>query len=154
MNDEMTQMKSRRGLGKGLGALFETVPQEEQATKSERIVELSINRLEPNHEQPRQDFDKDRLDELTESIRDQGVISPIIVTPTSSPERYMIVAGERRWRAARAAGLQTIPAIIRELTDAEAQRQALIDNVVRQDLNAIEEAVAFDQLIKQYDMTQ
>jgi ParB family chromosome partitioning protein len=154
MNDEMTQMKSRRGLGKGLGALFETVPQEEQTTKSERIVELSINRLEPNHEQPRQDFDKDRLDELTESIRDQGVISPIIVTPTSSPDRYMIVAGERRWRAASAAGLQTIPAIIRELTDAEAQRQALIDNVVRQDLNAIEEAVAFDQLIKQYDMTQ
>ncbi len=154
MNDETTRMKSKRGLGRGLGALFEAVPEEEQITKTDRIVELNINMIEPNREQPRQDFDEGRLDELTESIRDQGVISPLIVTPVSAPDRYMIVAGERRWRAARAAGLHTVPAIIRELTDAEAQRQALIDNVVRQDLNAIEEAVAFDQLIRQYDMTQ
>ncbi len=154
MNDETTRMKSKRGLGRGLGALFEAVPEEEQITKTDRIVELNINMIEPNREQPRQDFDEGRLDELTESIRDQGVISPLIVTPVSAPDRYMIVAGERRWRAARAAGLLTVPAIIRELTDAEAQRQALIDNVVRQDLNAIEEAVAFDQLIRQYDMTQ
>ncbi len=154
MNEDTTRMKSRRGLGKGLGALFETVPDEERMTQEDRIVDLSINRLEPNREQPRQDFDEDRLDELTESIRDQGVVTPLIVTPTSSPDRFMIVAGERRWRAARAAGLNTVPVIIRNLTDAEAQRQALIDNVVRQDLNAIEEAVAFDQLIKQYDMTQ
>jgi ParB family chromosome partitioning protein len=154
MNDETTRMKSKRGLGRGLGALFEAVPEEEQITKTDRIVELNINMIEPNREQPRQDFDESRLDELTESIRDQGVISPLIVTPVSAPDRYMIVAGERRWRAARAAGLHTVPAIIRELTDAEAQRQALIDNVVRQDLNAIEEAVAFDQLIRQYDMTQ
>lgn len=154
MNDETTRMKSKRGLGKGLGALFETVPEQESLTKADRIVELSINRLEPNREQPRQDFDEDRLDELTESIRDQGVVTPLIVTTTSSPDRFMIVAGERRWRAARAAGLHTVPAIIRDLTDAEVQRQALIDNVVRQDLNAIEEAIAFDQLIKQHDMTQ
>ncbi|MGI6508926.1 MAG: ParB/RepB/Spo0J family partition protein [Saccharofermentanales bacterium] len=147
-------MRTKRGLGRGLGALFETVSDEEQVTQADRIVELSINTIEPNRDQPRQDFDEDRLDELTESIRDQGVISPLIVTPMSSPDRYMIVAGERRWRAARAAGLHTVPAIVRELTEAEAQRQALIDNVVRQDLNAIEEAVAFDQLIKQYDMTQ
>ncbi|HHW93759.1 MAG TPA: ParB/RepB/Spo0J family partition protein [Clostridiaceae bacterium] len=154
MNDESTRTKLKRGLGKGLGALFEAVPEEEHGTESDRIIELSINRIEPNREQPRQDFDEERLDELTESIRDQGVISPLIVMPTSSPDRYMIVAGERRWRAARAAGLHTVPVIIRDLTEAEAQRQALIDNVVREDLNAIEEAFAFDQLIKQYDMTQ
>lgn len=154
MDDEKTMTKSKRGLGKGLGALFEAVPEEAQSPETDRIIELSINQIEPNRDQPRQDFDDERLNELTESIRDQGVISPLIVTPTSSPDRFMIVAGERRWRAARAAGLHTVPVIVRDLSEVEVQRQALIDNVVRQDLNAMEEAFAFDQLIKQHDMTQ
>ncbi len=154
MDDKKTMTKSKRGLGKGLGALFEAVPEEEQSPETDRIIELSINQIEPNRDQPRQDFDDEKLNELTESIRDQGVISPLIVTPTSSPDRFMIVAGERRWRAARAAGLHSVPVIVRDLTEVEVQRQALIDNVVRQDLNAMEEAFAFDQLIKQHDMTQ
>ncbi|HNZ62987.1 MAG TPA: ParB/RepB/Spo0J family partition protein [Bacillota bacterium] len=154
MSEDRELAKSKRGLGKGLGALFEIAPEEVPPAEADRIIELSINQIEPNRDQPRQNFDEDRLNELTESIRDQGVISPLIVTPTSSPDRYMIVAGERRWRAARLAGLHTVPVIVRELTDVEIQRQALIDNVVRQDLNAIEEAAAFDLLIKQHGMTQ
>ncbi|NLA71309.1 MAG: ParB/RepB/Spo0J family partition protein [Clostridiaceae bacterium] len=150
---EQSPARSKRGLGRGLGAIFETEPGLGQQDETQ-VIELNINRLEPNRDQPRQDFDQDKLLELAASIADQGVISPLIVTPSQTPEHYMIVAGERRWRAARLAGLQTVPVIVRELTKDAIQRQALIDNVVREDLNALEEAVALNHLIKEYAMTQ
>ncbi|HZK28590.1 MAG TPA: ParB/RepB/Spo0J family partition protein, partial [Clostridia bacterium] len=125
--------RSKRGLGRGLGAIFETEPGLGQQEETQ-VVELNINRLEPNRDQPRQDFDQDKLRELASSIADQGIISPLIVTPSATPDQYMIVAGERRWRAARLAGLPTVPVIVRDLTKDAIQRQALIDNVVREDL--------------------
>lgn len=153
--EEKTRMPSRskRGLGRGLDALFE-LEKDPGTPETQGIQELDINRLEPNRDQPRRDFDEAGLAELSTSIRDQGIISPLIVTPSTDRDYYMIVAGERRWRAARMAGLSTVPVIIRELTKDEVQRQALIDNVVRQDLNAMEEAEAFDKLIREYHMTQ
>jgi ParB family chromosome partitioning protein len=155
MTEEKAKMPSRskRGLGRGLDALFEA-EKDPGVTDLSRIEEMDINRLEPNRDQPRRDFDESALAELTGSIRDQGVISPLIVTPTPDSEYYMIVAGERRWRAARMAGLSTVPVIVRELTKEDVQRQALVDNIVRQDLNAMEEAEAFDRLIREYGMTQ
>ncbi len=152
--EQKTQPIAKRGLGRGLGALFESETGPEEFSEG-RVTDLDINRLEPNREQPRRDFDEAGLNDLATSIRDQGVITPLIVTPSSSvPGHFTIVAGERRWRAARRAGLGRVPVIIRELSRADLQRQALIDNVVRQDLNAMEEAEAFNRLIKEYGMTQ
>lgn len=145
--------RSRRGLGRGLGALFEA-GQEADAPELSGVTEVDIDRLEPNRDQPRQDFDPAGLEELAVSIRDQGIISPLIVTPSGPTGNYKIVAGERRWRAARLAGLDSLPVIVRHLTADAVQRQALIDNVVRQDLNAMEEAEAYDKLIKDYGLTQ
>lgn len=145
--------KSKRGLGRGLGALFELEGEADQA-QDQTITQLRINQLEPNRQQPRQVFDDQGLEELAASIRDQGVISPLIVSPSGRPGSYVIVAGERRWRAARLAGLESLPVIVRELSPEALQRQALIDNVVRQDLNAMEEAEAYDKLIRDYGLTQ
>ena len=149
---EMTP-RSRRGLGRGLGALFESEADPGQPGGG-GAAEIEINRLEPNREQPRRSFDQAGLKELADSIRDQGVVTPLIVTPSETPDHYTIVAGERRWRAARMAGLQSVPAVVRKLTREDLQRQALIDNVVRQDLNAVEEAQAYDRLIREFGLTQ
>ncbi len=145
--------RSKRGLGRGLGALFEAGLESESPAGGE-ITQVDIDSLEPNRDQPRQDFDPAGLEELAISIRDQGIVTPLIVTPSDKPGIYMIVAGERRWRAASLAGLDSLPVVVRQLSADAVQRQALIDNVVRQDLNAMEEAEALDKLIKDYGLTQ
>ena len=139
-----------KGLGKGLGALL---PDDERMEAVQgAVVELRINDISPNGEQPRRLFDKEKLEELAESIRANGVIQPIIVRREG--QTYRIVAGERRWRAARLAGVTALPAIVRELTDLQVLEYALIENIQRQDLNPIEEAQAFEKLIKEHGLTQ
>ena len=139
-----------KGLGKGLGALLSTDGIPESTRDS--VVELKINDISPNADQPRKDFEEEALKELSESIKEKGVIQPIIVQKKGSG--YRIVAGERRWRASRMAGLSVIPAIVRELSDQETMEQALIENIQRADLNPLEEAFAMNNLIKSYKMTQ
>ncbi len=142
---------SSRGLGKGLGALLSaTEPASEDVRNA--IVELKINDISPNVEQPRKYFDQNKLEELASSIRENGVIQPIIVC--RSDGGYRIVAGERRWRAARLAGMTVIPAIIRELTELQVLQHALIENIQRQDLNPLEEAYALEKLIREHQLTQ
>jgi len=140
-----------KGLGKGLGALLSNADPISDDVKGS-IVELKINDISPNADQPRKAFDSSKLEELAESIRENGVIQPIIVCKGQTG--YKIVTGERRWRASRLAGLTVIPAIIRELTDTQILQQALIENIQRQDLNPLEEAYALDKLIREHDMTQ
>ena len=139
-----------KGLGKGLSALL--AAESLSVDMRDAIIRLSINELNPNVDQPRKNFDKEHLQGLAESIKQNGIIQPIIVT--HSETGYRIVAGERRWRAARMAGLKEIPAIVRELTDTQVLEQALIENIQRQDLNPIEEALALDRLMKDHAMTQ
>ncbi|NLV48014.1 MAG: ParB/RepB/Spo0J family partition protein [Clostridiaceae bacterium] len=140
-----------RGLGKGLGALLQTTEPSSEDIRG-AIVSLKINDISPNSEQPRKSFDQEKLSDLAASIKENGIIQPIIVCRGATG--YKIVAGERRWRAARLAGLSVIPAIIRELTDVEVLQQALIENIQRQDLNPLEEAAALDRLIQEHQMTQ
>ena len=139
-----------KGLGKGLDALIssEGIPEE---TK-DSVVELKINDISPNEGQPRKDFAEDALQELADSIKENGVIQPIIVQKKGSG--YRIVAGERRWRASRLAGLKVIPAIVRELTDQQTMEQALIENLQREDLNPLEEAYAMQNLLKTHKLSQ
>ena len=141
---------STRGLGKGLGALLSSDGIPEDASDS--VVELKINDVSPNTEQPRKVFNEEALNELASSIKENGVIQPIIVT--RKEKGYVIVAGERRWRAARIAGLKGIPAIIRELSNQQIMEQALIENLQREDLNPLEEAYAMDNLLKTHKMSQ
>ena len=141
---------AKKGLGKGLGALLssEGIPEDQK----DSVVELKINDVSPNTDQPRKTFDEERLNELADSIKENGVIQPIIVQRKA--KGYTIVAGERRWRAARLAGLKLIPAIVRDLTDKQVMEQALIENLQREDLNPLEEAEAMQSLIKTHHMTQ
>ena len=143
-------MAQNKGLGKGLGALLSTEGITED--KKDSVVELKINDVSPNVDQPRRDFDDEALNELAQSIKENGVIQPIIVQKKGNG--YRIVAGERRWRASRLAGLKVIPALIRDLTDEEVMMQALIENLQREDLNPIEEALAMQNLIKTHKMKQ
>jgi len=140
-----------KGLGKGLGALIQNVDMVSDAIKGS-IVELKLNDISPNADQPRKSFDQEKLEDLASSIRENGIIQPIIVC--RGQQGYKIVAGERRWRAARMAGLSVVPAIIRELTALQVLEHALIENIQRQDLNPLEEAYALEKLIKEHDMTQ
>lgn len=150
---DRTEKRRTKGLGRGLGALLSSdIAIEPRQTSANQIVDLPITLIEPNEDQPRKSFDEGRLAELAASIKENGIIQPIIVTRKDS--RYIIVAGERRWRAAQMVGLKTIPAIIRELTDKEVVQQSLIENIQRQDLNPIEEAEAFSMLMTEHDMTQ
>lgn len=143
-------MAKKGGLGTGLDALF----QDNSPIESEKsIMTLSINEVEPNREQPRKEFDENALSELSKSIEQNGVIQPILVRPVTGGT-YQIVAGERRWRAARMAGLTEVPVIIREMSDEEAAVFALIENLQREDLNPIEEAVGIRSLIDEFGMTQ
>ena len=140
----------KRALGKGLGAMLsvEGIP----ASSGDSVVELKINDISPNEGQPRRNFDDTSLQELASSISESGVIQPIIVQKKNGG--YRIVAGERRWRAARIAGLTVIPAIVRELSDRETMVQALLENLQREDLNPIEEAYAMQNLLKTHKLTQ
>lgn len=140
-----------KGLGRGLGALL-TNPEMINEEIKGSIVELKINDIAPNADQPRKQFDQDKLQELAASIRENGVIQPIIVC--KAEKGYKIVAGERRWRASRIAGLTVIPAIVRDLTNLQVLQHALIENIQRQDLNPLEEALALDKLITDHEMTQ
>ena len=139
-----------RAMGRGLGALLSSdgIPE----NKRDSVVDLKINDISPNNGQPRKNFNDDALNELASSIEENGVIQPIIVQRKG--EGYRIVAGERRWRAARIAGLSVIPAIVRDLSDKETMAQALIENIQREDLNPIEEASAMDNLLKTHKLTQ
>lgn len=139
-----------KGLGKGLEALISSTNSLEEAKNS--VLELRINEVEPNTQQPRKMFDQERLEALAESIREHGVVQPIIVQ--SQGNRYLIIAGERRWRASKIAGLKTIPAIVKDISSREVMEIALIENLQREDLNPIEEAEAYQKLIKEYFMTQ
>ena len=141
---------TNKGLGKGLGALLssEGIPENTGNT----VVELKINDISPNDGQPRKKFNEDALKELSDSIKENGVIQPIIVQKKGSG--YRIVAGERRWRASRLAGLTVIPAIVRDLTDKETMEQALIENLQREDLNPLEEAFAMQNLITAHKLSQ
>ena len=132
----------KRGLGKGLGALIST---EEKAEDKGSVIEIDINKIEPNKDQPRKNFNQDSLNELAESIKEFGVIQPLILNEKDG--YYTIVAGERRWRAARIAKLNTVPAIIRNYGDLETLQIALIENIQREDLNPIEEALCYQKLI-------
>lgn len=136
------------GLGRGLEALFN-----ENATDNEGVVTLRLTEIEPNRNQPRTNFDEDALAELADSIARHGLIQPIVVRPTSSGA-YQIVAGERRWRACRMAGLSEVPVVIKELDDQKYFEIALIENLQRQDLNAVEEAQGYRTLIDSYGLTQ
>jgi len=135
-------------LGKGLGAL---IPEGEESDRNS-IVEIKITDIEANDKQPRKAFNDATLADLSESIKEHGVVQPIIVRKLGSS--YQIVAGERRWRAARLAGKKTIPAIIKECSNLEVMELALIENLQREDLNSIEEAMAYKSLIEEYNMTQ
>jgi ParB family chromosome partitioning protein len=140
-------MNNKRGLGRGLGALLSSTP-----TESDTLLDVDIDQIEPNPNQPRKIFDSNALGELAASIKTSGVIQPIIVRRQGPG--YQLVAGERRWRAARQAGLPRIPAIVREVTDAESLELALVENLLREDLNPIEEAEAFDKLLARFGWTQ
>ncbi|NMA64626.1 MAG: ParB/RepB/Spo0J family partition protein [Clostridiaceae bacterium] len=140
----------RKGLGKGLDALLGSVNNLEDSKNN--ILEVKINEVEPNIDQPRKEFDEEKLKALADSIKEHGVVQPIIVR--SEGKRYVIVAGERRWRASKLAGLKTIPVIVKDLTSKEVMEIALIENLQREDLNPIEEAEAYQKLIKEYGMTQ
>lgn len=146
-------MAKKTGLGKGLDALFSNnVPEEENIKENEVVENLKIIQVEPNREQPRKHFDEESLEELAESIKRYGVIQPIIVT--KKEDYYEIVAGERRWRASKKAGLTTIPAIIRESDERRNKEIALIENVQREDLNAVEKATGIKILMEEYNLTQ
>ncbi len=136
------------GLGRGLDALFN-----ENASDEKGVVTLRLSEIEPNRNQPRTSFDEDALAELADSIAKHGLIQPIVVRPTSSGA-YQIVAGERRWRACRTAGLSEVPVVIKELDDQKYFEVALIENLQREDLNAVEEAQGYRTLIDAYGLTQ
>lgn len=142
--------KKKNGLGKGLDALFLDNAIDESGGSVSR---LPINDIEPNRDQPRKTFDEEALGELAKSIADHGVIQPLLVRPMTDGS-YQLIAGERRWRASRMAGLTEVPVVIREMSDSEAMELALVENLQREDLNPIEEARGFQLLMETYALTQ
>lgn len=157
-------MAVKKGLGKGLGNLIpdSDKPAEAKTKVVEKVVEkivkepaevvLKINEVEPNREQPRQNFDEDALIELAESIKRYGIIEPLLVKKEDN--YYKIVAGERRWRAAKIAGLKEVPVVVKDYSNQEIMEVALIENIQREDLNPIEEAQAYQSLIREYNLKQ
>lgn len=136
------------GLGRGLDALFN-----ENSTENGGVINVSLNDIEPNREQPRKDFDEEAISELAESIAEHGLIQPIVVKPETNG-RYSIIAGERRWRACRIAGLYEVPVVIKDADPQELMELALIENLQREDLNAVEEALGYRSLIDSFGLTQ
>jgi len=138
---------NKPGLGRGLGALLSSTP-----TSDDVLVDIPVDQIEASSSQPRKSFNSETLDELAASIRVSGVIQPVIVRRRGTG--YQLIAGERRWRAARQAGLERIPAIVRDATDAQSLELALVENLLREDLNPIEEAEAYEKLLGQFGWTQ
>lgn len=145
-------MSRRGGLGKGLTALIPATDEADPSDRSMGLRELPIDSITTNPLQPRQVFDTEALQGLVESVRELGVLQPVLVRQTD--DGFELIAGERRWRAAQKAGLVTIPAIVRKLDDVESLEQALVENLHRQDLNALEEASAYQQLIDDFNLSQ
>lgn len=145
-------MARRSGLGKGLSAL---IPSElaEGRTQGAVLAEVPVASILPNALQPRRHFEEERLASLTASVRELGVLQPVLLRPGPEPGTYELIAGERRWRAAKRAGLQTVPAVVRQVGDDASLEQALVENLHRQDLNPLEEAAAFNQLIEDFHLT-
>ncbi len=161
-------MKNKKGgLGKGLDALFDNrapivessqnknpdFSDEKDSTSIDKVMYININDIKPNDNQPRKHFNEEKIQELASSIIEHGIIQPLVLRKIDN-ERYEIVAGERRWRAARAAGLEKVPSIIRDFTDEENMVIAIIENMQREDLNSIEEAEGLRQMIETYGFTQ
>lgn len=149
-------MAKKTGLGKGLDALFgsDLIKEEieEKVEDGEKIQKIKLTKIEPNRNQPRKKFDEEALDELSESIKEYGLLQPIIVT--KKDDYYEIVAGERRWRASKKAGLKEIPVIIRDDDERRNKEIALIENIQREDLNPIEKALGIKSLMEEYGLTQ
>ncbi|NYB75459.1 ParB/RepB/Spo0J family partition protein [Sedimentibacter hydroxybenzoicus DSM 7310] len=139
----------RKALGKGLSAL---IPEDLEKEDNQRIEDIDINLISPNPNQPRKVFEQDKLEELAESIKKYGVIQPIIVR--KDKDIYIIIAGERRWRACKSANLKSIPCIVRDMENRNASEIALIENIQREDLNPIDEANAYDYIMERYGITQ
>lgn len=144
--------KRRGGLGRGLGALIPGAEPTAERRPAERPAEVPVGRLTANPLQPRQAFDQEELDGLVESIRRHGVLQPLVVRPVG--DGYQVVAGERRWRAAQILGMESVPAIVRPLSDQEALELALVENLQREDLNPVERARAYRRLIDEFGLTQ
>ena len=147
----MIPLSNQKGLGRGLGALLGDFSDEPQQDSAYQL--LPLYKVEPNPDQPRRDFDEEELQALSESIQAHGVIQPLTVRELENGY-YQIIAGERRWRAARLADLSEIPAVIIEADDKKAMELALIENLQRQDLNPVEEAMGYQSLIEEYGLTQ
>jgi ParB family chromosome partitioning protein len=144
-------MARRSGLGKGLGAL---IPTEVSGPAASAYREVPVSAIRPNALQPRAHFDEEAMSALAASIRELGVLQPVLVRPTGDGESYELIAGERRWRAARRAGLQAIPVLVRDGTqDVDSLEQALVENLHREDLGPLEEAAAYQQLIDEFGLT-
>ncbi len=147
-------MARRSGLGRGLDSLIpgSSEPSEAPPTSGSGLTELAVGDIDPNPHQPRSHFDEETLASLAASVRELGVLQPILVRPLG--DRYELIAGERRWRAARRAGLARIPAVVRTIDDSTSLEQAVVENLHRQDLNPLEEAGAYQQLIEDFGLTQ
>jgi ParB family chromosome partitioning protein len=147
---------SRKALGKGIGALIpvddEISAKDAAGIGSKRVFEFPIEKVMPNPDQPRKQFNEEQVTELAESIKENGILQPIIVQKRG--DNYEIIAGERRWRAANMAGLETVPAIVKEVTEKKSLELALIENIQRENLNPVEEAKAYQMLIDKFDLTQ
>lgn len=148
-------MTKKKGLGKGLDTLIPNKPIKpavtvENVIKSEQFID--INKVEPNKDQPRKSFNEDSLIELSESIKQHGIVQPLVVT--KKDDYFEIIAGERRWRAAKLAGLKEVPVIVKDYSPQEIMEIALIENIQREDLNPVEEAMAYQRLVKEYDLKQ
>jgi len=147
--------EGRRGLGRGLSALLDEVEAPPQAgVRPAGLTEIPIESIRPNPDQPRRHFGEAELEELARSIRDKGVLQPILLRPAARAGEYQIVAGERRWRAAQRAGVRLIPAVIRELSDGEVLEIAIVENVQRADLSPVEEAEGYRMLADKFGRTQ
>ncbi len=150
----MNDPAKKKVLGRGLSALIPGAPAQpaQQGQQRSGLLTVAIERVVPNDRQPRTHFDAQALDELSQSIKENGVLQPILVRKNG--EEFQIIAGERRWRAAQRAGLHEVPVIVKELDDSSAFAIALIENIQRSDLNAIEEALAYERLLAEHDFTQ
>ena len=144
-------MSKKQGLGKGLGALIPQTPKTPPAPSGTPIT-VPVERIHPNPHQPRQVMDEEKLNELAESIREHGIIQPIVVTQVGN--RYQIIAGERRWRASQRAGLTEVPVFVKEITPQQMLELAIVENIQRADLNPLEEAQAYAQLMEEFGLTQ